>query len=163
MGASATTANAYIADVSKPENRARNFGLIGVAFGLGFIFGPAIGGLLGSIDLRLPFFASAGLALLNWLYGFFVLPESLPPGEARRLPLAQGQSGGQPPCARVVSAGGGAHCGLRFRHPRPARARDRLGSLHRAQVRVGRAGQRPVAGPRGGHVGGRPGWGWSSR
>ena len=79
MGANATTANAYIADVSKPENRARNFGLIGVAFGLGFIFGPAIGGLLGSIDLRLPFFASAGLALLNWLYGFFVLPESLPP------------------------------------------------------------------------------------
>ncbi len=79
MGASATTANAYIADVSKPENRARNFGLIGVAFGLGFIFGPAIGGLLGSIDLRLPFFASAGLALVNWLYGFFVLPESLPP------------------------------------------------------------------------------------
>ena len=79
MGASATTANAYIADVSKPENRARNFGLVGVAFGLGFIFGPAIGGLLGSIDLRLPFFASAGLALVNWLYGFFVLPESLPP------------------------------------------------------------------------------------
>ncbi len=79
MGASATTANAYIADVSRPENRARNFGLIGVAFGLGFIFGPAIGGLLGSIDLRLPFFASAGLALVNWLYGFFVLPESLPP------------------------------------------------------------------------------------
>ena len=79
MGANVTTANAYIADVSKPENRARNFGLIGVAFGLGFIFGPAIGGLLGSIDLRLPFFASAGLALVNWLYGFFVLPESLPP------------------------------------------------------------------------------------
>ena len=78
MGANATTANAYIADVSKPENRARNFGLIGVSFGLGFIFGPAIGGLLGSIDLRLPFFASAGLALVNWLYGFFVLPESLP-------------------------------------------------------------------------------------
>ena len=79
MGASATTANAYIADVSHPGNRARNFGLIGVAFGLGFIFGPAIGGLLGSIDLRLPFFASAALALVNWLYGFFVLPESLPP------------------------------------------------------------------------------------
>ncbi len=79
MGASATTANAYIADVSKPEDRARNFGLVGVAFGLGFIFGPAVGGLLGSVDLRLPFFASAGLALLNWLYGFFVLPESLPP------------------------------------------------------------------------------------
>ena len=79
MGASITTANAYIADVSEPENRARNFGLIGVAFGLGFIFGPAIGGLLGGIDLRLPFFAAAGLALVNALYGLFVLPESLPP------------------------------------------------------------------------------------
>lgn len=79
MGASITTANAYIADVSKPEDRARNFGLIGVAFGLGFIFGPGLGGVLGGIDLRLPFFVSAGLALVNWLYGFFVLPESLPP------------------------------------------------------------------------------------
>ena len=79
MGASITTANAYIADVSKPENRARNFGLIGVAFGLGFIFGPALGGILGGVDVRLPFFVSAGLALVNWLNGFFVLPESLPP------------------------------------------------------------------------------------
>ncbi len=79
MGASITAANAYVADVSEPEKRARNFGLIGVAFGLGFIFGPAIGGLLGGIGLRLPFFAAAGLALLNALYGIFVLPESLPP------------------------------------------------------------------------------------
>jgi DHA1 family tetracycline resistance protein-like MFS transporter len=79
MGASFTAANAYIADVSGPENRARNFGLIGVAFGLGFIFGPALGGILGGINLRLPFFVSAGLAMVNWLYGFFVLPESLPP------------------------------------------------------------------------------------
>lgn len=79
MGASFTTANAYIADVSVPGNRARNFGLVGVAFGLGFIFGPAFGGLLGEINIRLPFFVAAGLALVNWLYGFFVLPESLPP------------------------------------------------------------------------------------
>jgi DHA1 family tetracycline resistance protein-like MFS transporter len=79
MGASFTTANAYIADVSGPEDRARNFGLMGVAFGLGFIFGPALGGFLGEIHLRLPFFGSAGLALVNWMYGFFVLPESLPP------------------------------------------------------------------------------------
>ena len=56
-----------------------NFGLIGVAFGLGFVLGPSIGGMLGAIDLRLPFFASAGLAMVNWLYGFFVLPESLAP------------------------------------------------------------------------------------
>lgn len=79
MGASFTTANAYIADVSGPDDRARNFGLIGVAFGLGFIFGPALGGVLGEIHLRLPFFGAAALALINWLYGFFVLPESLPP------------------------------------------------------------------------------------
>jgi DHA1 family tetracycline resistance protein-like MFS transporter len=79
MGASFTTAHAYIADVSGPDNRARNFGLVGVAFGLGFIFGPALGGVLGGINIRLPFFASAALALINWLYGFFVLPESLPP------------------------------------------------------------------------------------
>jgi DHA1 family tetracycline resistance protein-like MFS transporter len=79
MGASFTTAHAYIADVSKPEDRARNFGLVGVMFGLGFIFGPALGGVLGGINLRLPFFVSAGLALVNWLYGFFVLPESLAP------------------------------------------------------------------------------------
>ena len=77
MGASLTAANAYIADVSTPETRARNYGLAGVAFGLGFIFGPALGGLLGGINLRLPFIVAAILALINWLYGFFVLPESL--------------------------------------------------------------------------------------
>ena len=77
MGASITTANAYVADVSTPETRARNYGFVGVAFGLGFIFGPALGGLLGGISLRLPFFVAAALALVNWLYGFFVLPESL--------------------------------------------------------------------------------------
>ena len=86
MGASFTTANAYIADVSTPENRARNYGLIGVVFGLGFIVGPALGGVLGGIHLRLPFFVAAGLALVNWLYGFFVLPESLAP--EHRAPLA---------------------------------------------------------------------------
>ena len=79
MGASITTANAYIADVSTPETRAQNFGFVGAAFGLGFIFGPVLGGLLSGISLRLPFFVAAGLALVNWLYGFFVLPESLAP------------------------------------------------------------------------------------
>ena len=79
MGASITTANAYIADVSTPETRARNYGFVGAAFGLGFTFGPVLGGLLGDISLRLPFFVAAGLALVNWLYGFFVLPESLAP------------------------------------------------------------------------------------
>ena len=79
MGASITTANAYIADISTPETRARNYGLINVAFGVGFILGPVLGGLLASVDLRLPFFAAAALCLLNSLYGFFVLPESLAP------------------------------------------------------------------------------------
>lgn len=76
-GASFTTASAYIADVSPPEKRAQNFGLIGAAFGMGFILGPALGGLLGQYGPRVPFFAAAGLALLNALYGYFVLPESL--------------------------------------------------------------------------------------
>ena len=77
-GASITTASAYIADVSTPENRAKNFGLIGAAFGLGFIIGPVIGGFLGQYGSRIPFYATAVLCMLNFLYGYFILPESLP-------------------------------------------------------------------------------------
>lgn len=76
-GASFSTASAYIADISTAENRAKNFGMIGAAFGLGFIIGPAIGGLLSGLGLRAPFYAAAILTLLNWLYGYFILPESL--------------------------------------------------------------------------------------
>lgn len=76
-GASFTTASAYIADVSTEKNRAQNFGLIGAAFGLGFIIGPVIGGLLGSYGVRIPFLFAAGLCLINALYGYFILPESL--------------------------------------------------------------------------------------
>jgi DHA1 family tetracycline resistance protein-like MFS transporter len=76
-GASMTTAMAYIADVSAPEKRAQNFGIVGAAFGLGFIIGPVLGGVLGQFGTRIPFFAAAGLALLNFLYGYFILPESL--------------------------------------------------------------------------------------
>ncbi len=79
FSASFTTANAYIADVTPPERRAQAFGMIGAAFGVGFVIGPLIGGALGDIDLRLPFWFSAGLAMLNFLYGWFVLPESLAP------------------------------------------------------------------------------------
>jgi DHA1 family tetracycline resistance protein-like MFS transporter len=77
--ASFSTASAYIADVTPPEQRAKSFGLIGAAWGVGFVVGPALGGWLGEIDLRLPFYVAAALALANWLYGFLILPESLPP------------------------------------------------------------------------------------
>ena len=76
-GASFTTGAAYIGDVSTAENRAKNFGMIGAAFGLGFIIGPLLGGILGKLGPRFPFYAAAALALLNWTYGYFVLPESL--------------------------------------------------------------------------------------
>jgi MFS transporter, DHA1 family, tetracycline resistance protein len=76
-GASFTTATAYIADISNDENRAQNFGMIGAAFGIGFIVGPMIGGLLGSFGPRIPFMVAAGLSFINFLYGYFVLPESL--------------------------------------------------------------------------------------
>jgi DHA1 family tetracycline resistance protein-like MFS transporter len=76
-GATHSTASAYIADVTEPERRGQAFGALGAAFGLGFILGPALGGLLGGLDVRAPFFAAAGLAALNFLYGLFVLPESL--------------------------------------------------------------------------------------
>jgi len=85
-GASFAVANAYASDVSAPEQRAKAFGLIGAAFGLGFIFGPMIGGLLGSVDLRLPFYAAACLSLLNAAYGLLVVPESLP--KERRAPFS---------------------------------------------------------------------------
>ncbi len=86
-GANYGAAAAYIADVSPPERRAANFGLIGAAFGLGFIFGPALGGWLGHYGLRVPFFAAGILTLLNWLYGLLILPESLQPQNRRPFSL----------------------------------------------------------------------------
>jgi MFS transporter, DHA1 family, tetracycline resistance protein len=80
--ASFSTANAYIADITPPEKRAAAYGVLGGAFGLGFIMGPGLGGFLGDLSLRLPFWVAAALALCNFLYGWFILPESLPP--ARR-------------------------------------------------------------------------------
>ena len=73
-GASFTVANAYMADISSPEEKAKNFGLLGAAFGLGFIIGPSIGGIFGAIDVRLPFFIAAGLTFANFLFGYFVVP-----------------------------------------------------------------------------------------
>jgi DHA1 family tetracycline resistance protein-like MFS transporter len=83
MGASFTTAGAYIADISTPENRAQNFGMMGATFGLGFIIGPLIGGLLGDLGPRVPFLVTAGLTAVNFVYGFLVLPESLKPENRR--------------------------------------------------------------------------------
>jgi DHA1 family tetracycline resistance protein-like MFS transporter len=81
--ASVSTGMAYIADVTPPEKRAAAFGRVGIAFGLGFVLGPALGGLLGSVDPRLPFWVAAGLSLANALYGLLILPESLPPEKRR--------------------------------------------------------------------------------
>ncbi len=83
LGASFTTAGAYIADISTAENRAQNFGIMGAAFGLGFIIGPSIGGLLGDYGERVPFMVAGGLTAINWLYGYFILPESLKPENRR--------------------------------------------------------------------------------
>jgi multidrug resistance protein len=86
-GANFSAAAAYIADVSPPERRAANFGIIGAAFGIGFIFGPALGGWLGDYGLRVPFIAAGILTLVNWLYGLFILPESLKPENRRSFSL----------------------------------------------------------------------------
>jgi MFS transporter, DHA1 family, tetracycline resistance protein len=78
MQSNISIANAYVADITPPQERARRFGLMGAMFGIGFILGPVLGGILGDIDLRLPFVVAGSMALINWCYGFFVLPESLP-------------------------------------------------------------------------------------
>ena len=88
MQSNASVANAYVADITLPADRARRFGLLGAMFGIGFILGPVTGGLLGAIDVHLPFFAAGGLALVNLLYGWFVLPESLPPQKRRAIDWA---------------------------------------------------------------------------
>lgn len=82
-GASFTPAYAYVADVTAPARRAQSFGIVSAAFGIGFILGPAVGGLLGSLGPRAPFFVAASISLSNWIYGFFVLPESLAPEKRR--------------------------------------------------------------------------------
>jgi MFS transporter, DHA1 family, tetracycline resistance protein len=88
-GASFGVASAYVADVTAPEERHRAYGMIGAAFGIGFVLGPLLGGWLGSIDVHYPFYAAAALTLCNWLYGYFVLPESLPKERRAKFSLAK--------------------------------------------------------------------------
>lgn len=88
-GASFTVATAYIADISTPEKKAQNFGMIGAAFGLGFIIGPVIGGILGKIDVQYPFILAGCLTILNFIYGWLILPESLPIEKRREVNFKQ--------------------------------------------------------------------------
>lgn len=87
LASNISVANAYVADISTPENRAKSFGLVGAALGVGFILGPMIGGLVGGYGVRLPFFVAAGLAFVNFGYGLLVLPESLAPERRRPIDL----------------------------------------------------------------------------
>ena len=146
MQSNASVANAYVADITPPEDRAKRFGLLGAMFGLGFILGPVMGGLLGAIDLRLPFFAAGALALLNLLYGWFVLPESLPleqrrPFDWRAAPTRSrrcaelGRLGGVGLLVAVVACSGAG----------AVRPLHELGALHDLQVRLGPAAERLVA------------------
>ena len=137
--ASISTANAYIADVTPPEKRAAGFGMLGAAFGVGFVLGPALGGLLGGIDPRLPFWVAGGLSLANALYGLFVLPESLPPERRAPFALATRQPGRRA-AAAALAPGAARAGGVDF--PRAARAHgaaEHLRALRRAIATAGRA------------------------
>ena len=144
-----STAFAYVTDVTPPERRAKQFGLISAAFGLGFIIGPAVGGLLGNVHLRLPFWVAAGLSLTNAIYGYFILPESLPP--ERRVesawhmanPLGFAESFTVPP--RV------GRPGYRHHHLLPGApgAADRFRAVRRLPLRLERTHHRFVSRSRG--------------
>ncbi len=105
-GATYSTATAYIADVTPREGRAAAFGLVGAGFGVGFVFGPALGGLMGELGTRAPFYAAAALALANLAYGALVLPESLPPGRRRAFDWRRANpAGGLMQVARIPAVG----------------------------------------------------------
>ncbi len=104
FGASYTTASAYVADVTSPDERGKAFGVLGAAFGVGFVVGPAIGGLLGDFGPRVPFFVAAGLSLLNFCYGFVFLPETHPKERRKPIKLAEVH-----PFGAVMNIPGGTH------------------------------------------------------
>ena len=153
LQANASVANAYVADITAPEDRAKRFGQLGAMFGLGFILGPVMGGLLGAIDIRLPFFVSGGLALLNLAYGYFVLPESLPLAQRRPMSWQSAnpirslkqltQLKGIGPLVLVIALG----------RPHRCRAAHHLGALHRFALWLGAARKRLVLVCRGRRVG----------
>ncbi len=145
MQSNASVANAYVADITPPEDRAKRFGLLGAMFGLGFILGPVMGGLLGAIDLHLPFFAAGALALLNLLYGWFVLPGVAAAREAPALRVAIGEPGDV--VARALADEGRRPARRRDRVQRagPVRSLHDLGAVHDLQVRLGAAAERLVA------------------
>ncbi len=135
--------NAYIADVTPPEKRAQAYGLVGAAFGLGFVIGPAIGGLLGQISLRLPFFAAAGCVGINAVYGAFVLPESLPPENRRPFSWKPREPGGLPSGASALPRRRGPGLDVLHLQFREHDAPERLGPLHGLPLRLDDARGRP--------------------
>ena len=140
------TAGAYVADVTPPERRAAGYGLLGAAFGLGFVLGPALGGLLGSIGPRLPFWAAAGLTLANAAYGLLILPESLPRERRARFEWRRANPIGSLRLARLPPAAARARRGGLPLQRRARRAAEHLRALHDLPLRVGRAHDRPDAG-----------------
>ena len=154
MQSNLAVANAYVADITPPEQRAKRFGMLGAMFGVGFILGPVMGGLLGAINLRLPFFAAGGLALLNLLYGYFVLPESLP--EERRQAFHWRAANPVAALRRLAQLKGVGTAGASWWPAADSRSScsTPAGCCTPLQVRLGAAGKRLVAG-RGRHRIGR--------
>ena len=144
--ASVSTAFAYIADMTPPEQRAAVFGKIGVAFGAGFILGPAVGGLLGGMDPRLPFWVAAGLSFANTLYGLLILPESLPRRSPFAVPLEKRQSAGRAASAALRPGAGGIVGGEFHRAGRPCGAALDLRAVCDLSIWLGYDDGRPDAG-----------------
>ena len=144
--ASVSTAFAYIADITPPEKRAAVFGKIGAAFGAGFVLGPALGGLLGDIDPRLPFWVAAGLSFANALYGLLILPESLPRRAARAVPLEERQSGRRAASAAVGSVAGGTVVANFIAQTRACGAAVDVRALCDLSLRLGHQDRRADAG-----------------